>query len=110
MKDRLIIAFNISKTYDLLMQGKGDRHSIYDCTRHYWRVSSKKAEQAELILGVAHGRVVGVYKPTSWRYVEYGNGRRIEFEGVEVADSAYMGVVTEYFHKSQNPVKYIGNW
>ena len=113
MTDKLIIAFNISKTYDLLVQGKGDRDSIYDCTRHYWaNVKKTKAELAVYALGVAHGKVVGVYKPTLWRYVEYRNNSiRIEFEGIEVKDSPYIGMdISEYFYKKQNPIRYIGNW
>ena len=112
MEDRLIIAFNISKTYDLLLQGKGDRTSIYDCTRRYWgRVKKQRAELAELAFGVAHGKIVGVYKPVTWRYVDYNGGTRIEFEGVEISDSPYLGLdISEYFHKIQNPVRYIGRW
>jgi hypothetical protein len=34
--EELIIGFNITKTYDKLVSGKGNRDSIYDCTRHYW--------------------------------------------------------------------------
>ena len=113
MKDKLIIAFNISKSYDLFLQGKGDRVSVYDCTRHYWaNVKQVKAELAELVFGVAHGKVVGVYKPISWQYVDYlNNSKRIEFEGAEMADSPYLGLdVSEYFYKLQNPVRYLGNW
>lgn len=111
MKERLIIAFNISRTYDLLLQGKGERTSIYDCTRHYWKVQKAKAELADLVVGVAHGKIVGVFKPTLWRYVEYQNTRRIEFNGIEIADSPYIGMdISEYFHKVQNPVRYIENW
>ena len=81
MNNRLIIAFNISKTYDLFVQGKGNRVSIYDCTRHYWaNVKQTKAELAELVFGVAHGKVVGVYKPTSWHYVEYLNNSQRLFK------------------------------
>ena len=111
MKDKLIIAFNISKTYDLLMQGKGDRDSIYDCTRHYWaNVNKERAELAELAFGVAHGKIVGVYKPISWYYIEQ-HGGRIEFEGTEISNSQYLGLdISEYFCKMQNPVRYIGCW
>ena len=111
MKNKLIIAFNISKTYDLLMQGKGDRSSIYDCTRHYWaNIKKERAELAELAFGVAHGKIVGVYRPLSWSYVEQHEGR-IEFEGTEILDSPYIGLdISEYFYKMQNPVRYIGRW
>ena len=63
MTDKLIIAFNISKTYDLLIQGKGNRDSVYDCTRHYWaNVKIEKAELADFAFGVAHGKVVGLLR------------------------------------------------
>lgn len=93
------------------MQGKGDRDSIYDCTRHYWaNVKKERAELAELAFGVAHGKIVGVYKPISWRYIEQHEGR-IEFEGTEILDSPYIGNdISEYFYKIQNPVRYIGRW
>ena len=111
MDGKLIIAFNISKTYNLFIQGKGSRNSIYDCTRHYWRVAQKRVELADLAFGVAHGKVVGVYQPILWRDVEYRDGRRMEFEGVEISDSPYLGMdVSEYFYKVQSPVLYIGKW
>ncbi len=112
MTNQLIIAFNISKTYDLYIQGKGDRSSLYDCTRHYWaNVKKERAELAELVFGVAHGKVVSVYKPTSWHYVDYKGGQRIEFDGEEILDSPYIGLdVSEFFYKVQNPVRYIGCW
>ena len=113
MTNKLIIAFNISKTYDLLIQGKGNRDSVYDCTRHYWaNVKIEKAELAELAFGVAHGKVVGVFKPHRWYYSEPGYRKtRIQFEGEEITDSPYLGMdLSEYFDRIQNPVRYIGNW
>lgn len=51
----LIIGFNISNTYDKLLSGKGDRDSVYDCTRHYWaNVKIEKSELADYVFGVAH--------------------------------------------------------
>lgn len=113
MDKKLIIAFNISKTYDLFKQGKGNRDSIYDCTRHYWaNVNKEKAELAELVFGVAHCKVVAVFKPGIWYYTEKDNRKsRIQFEGKEIKDSEYIGMdLSEYFHRVQNPVRYIGNW
>ena len=113
MNNKLIIAFNITRTYDLLKQGRGDRHSLYDCTRHYWaNVNKEKAELAELVFGVAHDKVVAVYKPEIWYYIEPDNRKsRIQFEGIEIPDSEYIGMdLSEYFHKVRNPVRYIGNW
>ena len=109
----LFIAFNITTTYDLLIQGKGNRDSIYHCTRYHWaNVKIEKAELADFALGVAHGKVVGVFKPTRWFYDEPGNRKsRIQFEGIEIEDSPYLDMdLSEYFHKVQNPVRYIGPW
>lgn len=113
MTDKLFIAFNITRTYDLLVQGLGDRDSIYDCTRHYWaNVDIEKAELADFALGVAHGKVVGVFKPHRWYYTEPDNRKsRIQFEGEEVNDSPYLGMdLSEYYIRIQNPVRYIGSW
>lgn len=113
MTDKLFIAFNITCTYDLLLQGLGDRDSIYDCTRHYWaNVNLEKAELADFALGVAHGKVVGVFKPERWYYTEPENRKsRIQFEGEEIPDSPYLGMdLSEYFDRIQNPVRYIGKW
>ena len=48
--------------------------NIYDCTRHYWaNVKIEKAELADYVFGVAHCKVVGVFKPHRWYYTEPGN-------------------------------------
>ena len=112
INDTLIIAFNISVTYDKLISGKGDRDSIYDCTRHYWVAKKSKAEMAEYVFGVAHGKVVGVFKPQRWYYTESGKYEgRIQFEGTEIDDSPFLGMdLSDYFYKIQNPCRYIGPW
>ena len=109
----LIIGFNISNTYDILLSGQGDRDSVYDCTRHYWaNVKIEKAELADYVFGVAHCKVVRVFKPHKWYYTEPGNRKtRIQFEGEEILDSPYLGMdLSDYFKGIQNPVRYIGNW
>lgn len=109
----LVVGFNITRTYDLLVSGKGNRDSIYDCTRHYWaNVKKDKAELADYVFGVAHCKVVGVFKPIRWYYTNPNDRKsRIEFDGFEIEDSPYLGMdLTDYFYKVQNPVRYIGNW
>lgn len=112
MTDKLIIAFNITKSYDLLKRGKGDRNSIYDCTRRKWVINKSKAELAELVFGVAHGKVVGVYRPTQWEYIDPTDKKsRVMFEGEELSDSPYIGLdLSEYFCKVRNPIRYFGCW
>lgn len=96
--DTLIIGFNISNTYDKLLSGKG--------------VKIEKAELADYVFGVAHCKVVGVFKPHKWYYTEPGNRKtRIQFDGEEILDSPYLGMdLSDYFKGIQNPVRYIGNW
>ena len=62
--------------------------------------------------GVAHCKVVGVFKPHRWYYTEPGSRKtRIQFEGEEIMDSPYLGMdLSDYFKGVQNPVRYIGNW
>jgi hypothetical protein len=58
--------------------------SIYDATRFAWRIDKKKAEQADLILSVEQGIIVGVFIATEWKkatrtkfpeFNQYINGR-----------------------------------
>lgn len=68
--------------------------NIYDCTRHYWaNVKIEKAELADYVFGVAHCKVVGVFKPHRWYHTEPGSRKtRIQFEGEEIMDSPYLGM------------------
>ncbi len=105
----IIIAFNISRTYDLLLRGKGDRADLYDCVRHYWKAKKENAERADYVFGVVRCKVVGVFRPTRWYYTESGKYEgRLEFDGEEIEDSPYIGMdLSDYFHKVQTPVRYI---
>lgn len=46
-------------------QSKLERN-LYDATRMSWRLSKKKAEEAEYVLAVINGIVIGVFKPKVW--------------------------------------------
>jgi hypothetical protein len=41
-------------------------NSIYEAVRHAWKISPRKANQAELVLAVCHGLIVGVFRPKVW--------------------------------------------
>lgn len=102
-----IICFNITKSLR-----DWDRGSIYECTRKYWRMSRKKAEQADYCLGVSNGKVLAVYRPIAWFVVEDGEYKgRLMFEGKSLDDSPFIGQdYSNVFSHTQNPVRYIGNW
>lgn len=103
-----IMAININKTYknDKL----SERHpNIYEAVRKSWKVSLKKAEQAELVLTEYRGVVRGVFRPTKW-YLE--NSNRFMFDGEEVNDeeilNLYLNKIIERKRGSMSPVRYFG--
>lgn len=100
-----ILCVNITRTYQ-----SGQREDIYDCARHYWRLKLSRAEQANLVLAIAHGIVVGVFHPIQWypsTNRQYAG--RYEFDGNEVKESPYYNkcVWNVISRKTQNPISYI---
>lgn len=89
--------------------GKVRRESLYEMARKYWKVDIRRAKMATHVLAVVNGMVEEVYTPLEWKYTEDPRYTgRCEFQGVEEADSVYIGKsVTSYYGRSQNPVKYI---
>lgn len=102
-----LICFNVTKSIR-----DWDRGSIYECVRKYWRMSIDKAKLADFCLGISNGKVVSVYRPTSWEIVEDGEYKgRLMFEGEEIIDSPFLGQdFSLVFDHVQNPVRYVGNW
>lgn len=93
--------------------------SLYEATRYSWKVSLTKAEQAEVVLPVRQGLIVGAFIPSQWleATVENFPGRepapgRFGFIGSE----APKDVMQLYFQKrvpdkyrrrgSANPIRY----
>jgi hypothetical protein len=54
---------------------------VYDATRYAWRVSRKKAEEIDLVLGCANGVVEGVYVPEIWLDASPGTATKNNFPG-----------------------------
>jgi uncharacterized protein len=93
--------------------------SIYEATRHAWKIDKEKAKHAEFIFSVVRGMIVGVFVPEIWLEATTLNfpGRedrpgRIGFEGRE-ADSKilkiYVGkrIPGEYRKRgAANPIRY----
>ena len=103
--DDRIIFINICRTYQ-----SGERESLYEATRKYWRLNGKRAEKATLVLAVVKGIVLAVFKPKIWyktKDTRYKRTGRWEFEGDEVYDSPYIGKsMRNLLGPSQNPIQY----
>ena len=56
--------------------------------------------------------VIAAFKPEIWYHTENDNIKsRIQFEGKEIKNSEYISIdLSDYFHRDQNPVIYIGNY
>ena len=48
LKGDRIVCVNIGKTYNI-------RESLYDATRHYWRLNGNRAQLATHVIGVVNG-------------------------------------------------------
>ena len=103
--DDRIIFINICRTY-----ASGERGSIYEATRKYWRLNGKRAEKATHVLAVVKGIVLAVYKPKIWYVTKDTKPSRVgrwEFEGEEVNDSPHIGKsMRNLLGPSQNPIQY----
>jgi hypothetical protein len=93
--------------------------SLYEATRYAWKMSAKKAGQAEVVLAVRQGLIVGAFTADQWLPAaeEYFPGRerapgRIGFVGREAPPAIrnlYLNKrLPEEFRKpgAANPVKY----
>lgn len=61
MPTRRLILININKLED-----RSDRKAIYNTVRFCWRISKPRAEDAEYILAVVRGVVVGAFRAHKW--------------------------------------------
>jgi uncharacterized protein len=104
-----------------------EAYSLYDKVRYSWKVSPTRAEQANYVLAVAHGLIIGVFEADEWlpatkenfggeipgRYGNWENQNgRSGFRGREASD----GVKKRYLHKRVpdelrghgGPIRYLG--
>lgn len=82
-----------------------ERPSIYEATRKYWRLNAENARKADYVLGVFHGKVLAVFKPSKWILKqEKEHEVRYEFVGEPVPDSPYL---KKHINFSQNPILYV---
>lgn len=89
--------------------GKIVRENFYEMARKYWAVRINRAKKATHVLAIVNGYVEAVYIPQEWVFTDNPQYEgRCEFIGKEDTNSEYIGKsVTNYYGKSQNPVKYI---
>ena len=96
--------------------------SMYDATRYAWKISKKRAKEAEVILATRLGLIVGAFIATDWLEATAANfpdraegdgvPGRLGFVGREAPDeikNLYVGKrVPDEFRKqgAANPIKY----
>lgn len=81
-----LVAVSITKSMN-----EGKRGSLYECARKWWAMNLCKASQADYVLAVYSGEVIGVFKPSRWYVTESGEYEgRIQFDGLEVTNSPYL--------------------
>ena len=93
--------------------------SLYDAVRYAWKLKRAKAEQADIVLAVRQGEIVGAFVADRWLEATAENfpsretvPGRFGFEGREAADDIrrlYVGKrVPDEFRRpgAANPIKY----
>jgi len=93
--------------------------TLYDAVRYAWRLDKRKAEQADVILAIKHGIVVGAFVAEKWMKANVKNfpgmvsvPGRFGFKGKEAdthVKAKYVGkLIPERFRKkgASNPIRY----
>lgn len=110
-----ILLVNLNKSYNQAKaKGVYKRYNIYESTRKYWKISSKKAIHVGYVLGVYRGIVRCVIKVNSYSFVmraEDGtifSKPRCCFEGENCPDSLYMNKdVRDFPFGRRGAIRYI---
>lgn len=93
--------------------------SLYEATRFAWKLKKENAEQAEVVLAIRHGLIIGAFVADKWLQATVKNfplpenmPKRFGFEGRPAPEDIrklYVGkrVPAEYLKKgAANPIKY----
>jgi len=96
--------------------------SLYEATRFAWKISKTRAREAEIVLSIVHGMIVGAFIADDWMDAtvenfpgRYNRPKRAGFAGREAPDemkSFYIGKrVPDEFRKkgAANPIRYTWN-
>lgn len=117
-----LVLININKLED-----RFDRRATYDLVRYCWRISKSRAEDAQYVLAVVRGVVVGAFQADRWMpatrenfpdipYADGSETHRLGFVGrdapTEIWD-LYVGargkrIVTPDLKHIQNPIRFWG--
>ena len=96
-------------------------HSLYEATRKSWVLSPRRANEAEVVLSVVRGMIIGAFVADEWReagaansetYSAPARGKRFEFVGKEAGSELkahYVGKkVPSSMRKlgASNPIRY----
>ncbi len=110
-----VVMININRT-----MAEAQR-SIYDSVRFAWKMNGEKAKQAEYVLAMEKGIIVGVFKPVEWHlarkqyFPEFTNhtNKRWGFIGEKAEEEIYKMYIDkrlpEQFQRKKgeaNPVRY----
>ena len=86
------------------------RGTIYEASRHEWRLNLKRAEKADYVFSVLNGIIVEIFSDLIWIKDETG---RITFEGKPASDNMLRKYKGKYAPSkyvktgSKNPCRYI---
>ena len=95
MKEKIIC---VSITNEL-----ANRANIYDAARKYWALRKPGFQNAQYVLAIYNGRVIGVFKNLKWFLTDNEMYKgRWEFDGEEIPDSEYMNMPVRMY----GPVRY----
>ncbi len=110
-----VVMININRTMTEAQR------SIYDSVRFAWKMNGEKAKQAEYVLAMEKGIIVGVFKPVEWHlarkqyFPEFTNhtNKRWGFIGEKAEEEIYKMYIDkrlpEQFQRKKgeaNPVRY----
>lgn len=104
-----VLTININGTYNL---HRDEENGLYEATRKSWKLSPRRAEKVQYVLGEYRGVVRAIFVPEKWEH-EKGNDKRWLFEGYEVTEQNNPEIYHRYINKhlpkskgTQNPLHY----
>lgn len=108
------------KIIEITINRLAAERSVYDATRYCWRMDRKRAENADIVLAVVNGLIVGVFIPDHWMDASPDNFPSFEFDESNLGRIGFKGkeapleVRNRYIHKrvpkrekgASNPIRY----
>lgn len=111
-----ILVININNTFDHKKRKRNgppvyDRPNIYEATRGWWVLDSKRAKNVDYVLAEYKGIIRAVFQPEIWlQDIENRGTKRWGFEGSEVSDleicKLYLNKEVPKIRGMANPIRY----